>query len=103
MVARPHLLNWRSARWLVLLLFPIAASAAATVVRGFAAIATIGIAVIGIAVALCLFAAVASGIESSDWGTFLRRREPIRYWIGVLILAAWYLGMCAAGWVLRIG
>jgi hypothetical protein len=52
---------------------------------------------------LPVFTTIASGIESSNWGTFFRRREPIRFWIGASMLTLCYAGMCLAGFVQKPG
>jgi len=80
-----------------LLLVPVGISATAAIIRG-AAGPGICAALIGAGVAFCLFASLASGIVSSNQGTYLRRQEPVRFWTGVAILIVGYLCLCAAGW-----
>lgn len=102
MLGSPYIRTWQTARWFLALLVPISASVAASIVRGLPWLAVFTFAIIGIAVAFCLFATIASGVESSNWGTFFRRREPVQFWIGAGILAFIYAGMSVVGWFAQV-
>jgi NADH:ubiquinone oxidoreductase subunit 6 (subunit J) len=80
------------------MLVPVSASVIVSIIRGAQLIPVVVIALMGIAVAFCLFATIASGVTSSHRWTFFRQREPVRFWIGVVILALWYILMCISGW-----
>jgi hypothetical protein len=97
----PSLRKWRTARWFVVLLIPVMASCIAAIARNLPAVAPIFVVLFGTAVAFFLFAAIASGVESSNWGTYFRSREPVRFWIGVAISAIIYASISSAGWVLN--
>jgi hypothetical protein len=85
-------------RWFLLLLIPALASGAATVFRGVGWFPAFVISVLGVSVAAALFVVLCSGITSSIWGTYFRRREPIEYWISVAVLVLSYLAICSAGY-----
>ena len=99
-LAGPHLRSWKSARWLVLMLFAVAASAVASGIRGLPGLAAIFIALAGPVVALALFGTIASGISSSNWGIYFRRREPLQFWVLTGIWGLAYLGIALMGWLL---
>lgn len=90
--------QWRSVRWFFLLLIPALASGAATVFRGVGWFPAIVIAVVAVSVSVVLFVELCSGITSSNWGTYFRRREPIEYWVSVTVLVLSYLAICSAGY-----
>jgi hypothetical protein len=60
-----------------------------------------GVGIMGLAVTSLLFVQLASGASSSNWGTYFRSREPIRYWLDVAILSIAYVGICFAGWYIK--
>jgi len=82
----------------MLLLIPIGVSVTFAFVRGVGGLG-VCLALVGSGTAFCLFAVLVSGIETTNWGTYFRRREPIRFWIGAAVLIVGYLGLCAAGFV----
>ena len=90
--------TWRTARWFMVLLVPIALSVAASLVRGRQGWEAAMLAGLGLAVAAALFVTVSSGMSSSNTGTYFRRREPARFWRDVAILSAAYLGIAVAGY-----
>jgi hypothetical protein len=90
---------WRTARWFLVLLVPIAASATATVVRGRLWWVAGLVAVLGLAVTSVLFVTIQSGMSSSNVGTYFRDREPVRFWADVVIFGAAYLGLAVAGYL----
>jgi hypothetical protein len=88
----------RTARWLGRLLSPVCASAVAGSARGWDLGLSAIVLLLGVAVASLLFVTLCSGVESSNWGTYDRRSEPIRYWLHVSIIGLAYLGLTFAGW-----
>ena len=92
-----HFKRWRTLRWFCLLLLPLGPSVAAAWGRAGVKTAVI-LGLLGVAVAAALFVTLASGVTSSNWGTFDRGREPRRYWEGACLLMLFYAGLCAAGW-----
>src|SRR5262245_19115485 len=92
----PYLREWRTGRWFVVLLVPIGARVGAIITRGLPWSAPIVFAAIGAVVAFLLFATIASGVDSSNTGTYFRKRESVRFWMGVAILAACYTVVATA-------
>jgi hypothetical protein len=90
--------RWRTMRWFVLLLTPVCASAGAGSAHRWTLGETAIFLLIGVAATLVLFVALCSGVESSNWGTYHRRSEPIRYWLHVGIIGLAYLGLALVGW-----
>jgi hypothetical protein len=90
--------HWRALRWFVLLLSPVCASAAASWTRGRDPGQTAIILLLGAAVAAVLFVTLCSGVESSNWGTWRRRSEPICYWLHVGVVGLAYVGLALAAW-----
>jgi hypothetical protein len=92
--------QWHFARWFLVLSLPVALSVLAAFWRhGF--FAALCIAFFGFVLAALLFIVLASGMTSSNWGTYFRSREPVRYWVDVCILIAACIGACAAGWFVK--
>jgi len=81
--------GWRALRWLILLAAPAIAGSTAVLVAGYAIASLVSLA-IGLAASVYVFVAACSGMVSSNQGTFFRRREPVRYWIGLLVAVAAY-------------
>lgn len=90
--------SWRTCRWFLLLLTPVVASVVAAVVRDRPWPGAGVLGMLGLAVASALFVTLLSGMSSSNWGTYCRTREPVRYWLDVAILGAAYLGLALAGY-----
>jgi hypothetical protein len=82
----------------VLVLLPVLSSAGAAWVRGRAAGEVVLLLAIGVVVSVILFVVLCSGVSSSNWGTYSRRSEPVRYWLDVGILCLAYVGLCLAGY-----
>lgn len=93
-----YLRVWRTARWFLALLVPVALSAAAAVVRGRPWWEAGILAVLGLAVASVLFVTALSGMSSSNTGTYFRDREPVRFWGDVAVVGTAYLGIAVAGY-----
>ena len=94
--------QWKTVRWFVLLMIPVAASGAAGFVRDGTFLGGAMLAM-GTAVAYLLFLTLCSGGVSSNTGTYFRSTEPIRYWLNVIALAVAYLFPCLAGWFGEFG
>lgn len=84
-------MKWRYLRWYLLLLVPVMLSTAAFYLRGGSLFKTVGTFVLGAGISFALFTMLCSGIDTSNWGTYFRSTEPIRYWIGVCIVAVFYV------------
>ena len=90
--------TWKTLRWFLLLLLPVLSSAAAAL-RQRGLFAATGVLLLGLVVAAVLFVQLCSGVSSSNWGTFYRRREPARYWFAVGWVALFYLGLSVIGYI----
>lgn len=90
---------WRTLRWFLLLLQPLLSSAAAAYLRGRGLSAAIGLFLIGTGFAAVLFVELSSGMTSSNWGTFYRRRGPVEYWIAVGMSVLFYLMFSILGYI----
>jgi hypothetical protein len=75
----------------------VLASAGAAFVRGRNAAGTV-VLVFGGTISVVLFVDLLSGIASSNIGTYLRRTEPVRYWISVAVVTLVYLALSIAGY-----
>jgi hypothetical protein len=92
--------RWRTLRWYLLMLLVPASGLAAACWRGH----IVGGCIVLVMSAVCgaiAFVFLNSGVSSSNWGTFSRSREPIRYWLDVALMAALYLGCSAGGWIIK--
>lgn len=93
----PYFTRWRSLRWFLALLLPVAGIAASLWShrheRGLSLFVGLG----GIYVAACLFVALFSGMASSNWGTHFRHSEPRQYWLQVAVVGIVYLILCCVG------
>src|SRR5262245_1091933 len=94
--------KWRSLRWFLLLVPPVLASGSAVVLRGQGWVPAVFVIVGGHFIGAALFVVLASGMSSSNWGTYFRSREPLRYWLDVAILATAYFMMCVCGYFLHV-
>jgi hypothetical protein len=91
--------RWGTLRWYLLMLVVPATGLAGAWWRGqivggcivFGVAATVG---------AIVFVFLNSGISSSSSGTFARAREPTRFWVEVMLLAALYVVISLAGWVI---
>lgn len=92
-------LTWRTLRWFLLLVPPLLCSAAAAHLRGRTWGESLGLLLIGLGFAAAMFVELSSGMSSSNWGTFFRRREPVRYWISVGFTALCYLAISLVGYM----
>lgn len=88
---------WRSVRWFVGLLLPVAASAVSLWYRQHGLGVSLFVGLVGAYVAACLFVALCSGMASSNWGTYFREREPRQYWLQVVIAGVVYLALACIG------
>jgi len=84
-------MKWRYLRWYLLLLIPVILGTVAFYLRGGSLFKTAGTFVLGLGISFALFVTLCSGIETSNRGTYFRSTEPIRYWIGVSIIAVFYV------------
>ena len=100
-IAAPHLRRWRTARWFVALLVPVMAAVITSIVRGQQPIVSICVALIGAGTAFGIFAELSTGVGSSNWGTYFRKREPVWFWLGVVPIVVGYLFICAIGLALN--
>ena len=100
--ARVYFQRWVWFRWFLLLLLPVAQSACVAVWRGQIYPACF-IAISGATIATFLFIDLASGATSSNWGTYFRSSEPLRYWLSVMVFAVAYVGISVAGWYVTYG
>jgi len=96
-----HFRHWRSLRWFLLLVLPVLASSGAALIRGKGFAPALVVLVVGAAAAVALFVVLASGMISSNVGTYFRRTEPVRYWISVAVVVGGYLLLCAAGYFIE--
>src|SRR6185436_14062302 len=76
---------WRSLRWFLGLLLPVAGSAVSLWYHQH-----------GIGVSLIV--ALDSGMASSNWGTHFRQSEPRQYWLQVTVVGVVYLGLSCVGY-----
>ena len=77
---------------------PIIASASALWFRKQETGFVLLLGLIGVTVTAFLFVFLCSGIASSNWGTHFRRREPVRYWLQVVVIAAAYIFVSLIGY-----
>lgn len=91
--------TWKTLRWFLLFLLPVLSSAAAACLRERGLFAAMGVLLLGPVVTAVLFVQLCSRISSSNWGTFYRRREPIRYWFAVGWVALFYMGLSVIGYI----
>jgi hypothetical protein len=90
---------WRRLRWFLLLVLPMLCSTSAVYIRGRGMVAAACSVVLGVAVAAALFVELCSGMSSSNWGTFYRRREPVRFWLAIAWWGLCYLVIAFVGYV----
>ncbi|MGH7174705.1 MAG: hypothetical protein ACRELG_30945 [Gemmataceae bacterium] len=90
---------WRTFRWFLLLLLALLSSVAVAYLRGRRLGEAVGLLLLGVGFAAVLFVEVCSGMSSSNWGTFYRRREPVEYWIVVGLTALVYLMFSIFGYI----
>jgi hypothetical protein len=82
----------------MLMLLPVVGSATAFYFRKQSSFQAVGLFVLGGAFAAAAFLDVCGGVTSSNWGTYYREQEPVRYWISVGVSAAMYLVLSVAGY-----
>jgi hypothetical protein len=51
------------------------------------------------ALVLVGFTTICSGMASSNWGTYFRASEPMRYWTDVVIIAGFYAFAMTGMWI----
>ena len=56
---------------------------------------------LGVAFAVIPFSILVNGMSSTNWGTYFRNTEPIRYWIDVIIWTVAYILVATAGFFVR--
>lgn len=83
--------TWQYLRWYLLLLLPVIFGMVAVWIRREGLFRTVGTFVLGAGVALALFITLCSRIQTSNWGTYFRSTEPVRYWLGVAVAAGFYV------------
>jgi hypothetical protein len=93
--------SWRSLRWFLLLLLPWLPNSIAAYLRGFGPFNSIGLFLVGAGLSIGLFVGLCSGMDSTNWGTFYRSTEPVRYWVVIAIGACFYLAFSVAGYFVR--
>jgi hypothetical protein len=93
----PYSRRWTTLRLYLLMLAPILLSA------GLASLQNLMLALIvvltGAGTAAGLLVTVSSGVASTNTGTYLQSREPVRYWLNVLILVAAYVFLSSVGYL----
>jgi hypothetical protein len=94
-----YFVRWRTSRWFLLLLIPVAQSAVAAIWRGRDNVG-LAVALFGTAVAAWLFLTLMTGVSSTNAGTLVRMHTPERYWAEISLVGALYLGLSVAGWLL---
>ncbi len=88
----------RRVRWLVLASLPGVASAIWNAVLSRWIWALFGL-VLTEALVLVGFTTLCSGMASSNWGTYFRASEPVRYWTDVVIIAGFYAFAMTGMWI----
>lgn len=88
--------HWRTLRWYVLLFIPHAAADVHLGMRAHSALTTVFMIIVGALLAAVIVTDLCTGVTSSNWGTYLRARQPARYWCSLLVSTLFYLGMIAA-------
>lgn len=89
---------WRSLRWFLGLLFPVAGSAVSLWYHQHGVGVSLFFFFVGAYVAACLFVALCSGMASSNWGTHFRQSEPSQYWMQTSFIGAVYLVSVCLGY-----
>ncbi|HVT83435.1 MAG TPA: hypothetical protein VHM90_22530 [Phycisphaerae bacterium] len=92
--------RWRTCRWYLLMLLAPCAGLCAAWMRGSFG-GGIVVLVMGGTFGAVVFVQINSGMSSSNWGTYFRGKEPWRYWADVSLWTALYLGISAAGWIIK--
>lgn len=96
-------LAWHNFRWLLLLFLPPCASAiGGYCLENLSIAAAIFIFLAGSLSAVVLFTQLHYGVTSSNHGTYFRNREPVRFFIDVIITSAMYLLLSAQGWFMHM-
>jgi hypothetical protein len=90
--------TWQTLRWFLLLTIPLLASGIAWWSRKDSVWGFVGVCAIGGACLICLFVALCSGMSSSNNGTVFRHREPIRFWLDILLTTLGYFAMSVVGY-----
>ena len=89
---------WRSLRWFLALLLPVAGSAVSLWYHRHGIGVSLFVGLVGAYVAACLFVALCFGMASSNWGTHFRQSEPRQYWSQVTVEGVVYLGLSCVGY-----
>lgn len=90
--------KWRTFRWFLLMLVPVLSSALGAFIRRRGMGVGLSVIVMGLVVAAMLYVDLCSGVSSSNWGTYSRHHEPVRYWFGVGVWTAFYVLISIAGY-----
>lgn len=93
--------EWRTLRWFFALSIPVVGSAFAVWMHGHGFWRAAGLLLLGFAVSTVLFISLCSGMASSNFGTYFRKTEPLRYWADVVLLSVAYITLCCAGYFWR--
>jgi hypothetical protein len=91
--------DWSKLRWFLLACSPYLACAMR---NGFFLSRWIfaGIIILfGGALSYLLFISAFSGMTSSNWGTYFRDSEPVRYWLDMALIGLFYVGFLVAMWM----
>ena len=94
--------RWRTLRWFILLAVPAIAGSTMVLVGGHAIASLISL-VVGLTSSSVMFVVACSGMTSSNWGTYFRRREPVRYWISFAIAVAAYCTIVGGSFYFSFG
>lgn len=82
--------EWRKVRWFILLLAPVAAGALRRLLAAKYGLGLLGF-LLGSGFTLILYFALLRGGVSSNKGTYFRTTEPVRFWLDILFVTAFYL------------
>lgn len=92
--------RWGTLRWYLLMLVLPASGLVGAWLRG-QMVGGVIIFGMGALVGAVAFVFLNSGTSSSNWGTFTRAREPMRFWVDVVILVAIYVAISLVGWIIK--
>ena len=94
----PYFRAWRSLRWFLGLLFPIAGSALSLWHHQHGIGLSLLVGLVVVYISACLFVALCSGMVTSNWGTYFRQTEPSQFGLHIVILGMLYLGLSCVGY-----
>lgn len=82
----------------MLMLLPVLGSSTAFYFRKQSSFQAVGLFVLGGFFAAAAFRDICGRMTSSNWGTYYREQEPVRYWLSVAVSVAAYLMLSVAGY-----